>query len=233
MSTKHRHLITTSWTPPKELRVMSYPLDSVPIQSIFTSKATQLDYSPSIPSYWDARIASCDGLLFSAINKRQTVLWNPCIRKKNSWSRIKDLPAMTPYYGHMGIFISGTVNWLTYYDSNDLSTIVSLHLGKESYQEIPLPDYGNFDMLTLGVMRECLCIFSRKSSHSSLDVWLMKEYGYKEESCIKLICLSYFGDSGYFFTKILYTSEDDKHVLLVFKEKENLKWVVYDSKNDI
>ncbi|KEH43734.1 F-box protein interaction domain protein [Medicago truncatula] len=258
MSTKHRHLITTSWTPPKELRVMSYPLDSVPIQSIFTSKATQLDYSPSIPSYWDARIASCDGLLFSAINKRQTVLWNPCIRKKSkeftlfrnsirrcktqvkvhtlgtdSWSRIKDLPAMTPYYGHMGIFISGTVNWLTYYDSNDLSTIVSLHLGKESYQEIPLPDYGNFDMLTLGVMRECLCIFSRKSSHSSLDVWLMKEYGYKEESCIKLICLSYFGDSGYFFTKILYTSEDDKHVLLVFKEKENLKWVVYDSKNDI
>lgn len=59
----------------------------------------------------------------------------------------------------------------------------------------------------------------------------MKEYGNKE-SWIKLIRLPYFGDSGYFFPNILYISEDDTHVLLVFRENAKLKWVVYDSKND-
>ena len=151
----------------------------------------------------------------------------------DSWSRIKDFPAKIPYDDQPGIFISGTVNWLTYYDLNWLPTIVSLHLGKESYQEITLPDYGNFDRLTLGAMRDCLCIFSRElTCYSSLDVWLMKEHGNKE-SWIKLILLPYFGDSGYFFPKILYLYEDDTHVLLVFKENHKSKWAVYDSKNDI
>jgi F-box interacting protein len=127
------------------------------------------------------------------------------------------------------------VNWLSYYNSNgfnSLTTIVSLHLGKESFQEIPQPDYGNSKMLNLGVMRDCLCIFQRESDHSSIDVWLMKEYGDKD-SWIKLICLPYFGDSSSIFTKILHISEDNNDVLLVFVELYKCKWAVYDCKNDI
>jgi hypothetical protein len=60
----------------------------------------------------------------------------------------------------------------------------------------------------------------------------MKEYGNKD-SWIKLICLPYFGDSSGIFTRILYISEDNNHVLLVFKELGKSKWVVYDCKNDI
>lgn len=173
-------------------------------QSNLFSPSTQLDNSST-------QLASCDGLLFFVINKRQAVLWNPCIRKvpsleipqedgltiyvfgydpfidnykvvsvfcydwhssgfpcKNqvkvhtlgtdSWRRIHDFPKI-PYFGRHGIFLSGTVYWLTnYYDDlNGLSTIVSLHLGKESYQEITMPHYENCDMLTLDVMRDWFC----------------------------------------------------------------------------
>jgi F-box interacting protein len=153
----------------------------------------------------------------------------------DSWRRIKDSPSKL-LYRERGIFLSGTVNWLAYYNTNDfnyLTVIVSLHLGKESFQEIPTPEYGNINnVLNFSVMRDCLCIFSRHYLESSTDVWLMKEYGNKD-SWIKLICLPYFGDSSGVFTRILYISEDNNHVLLVFKELGKSKWVVYDCKNDI
>ncbi|XP_045830741.1 F-box/kelch-repeat protein At3g23880-like [Trifolium pratense] len=160
----------------------------------------------------------------------------------DSWKKIKDFPSSKAPHGRRGIFVNGTVNWLTYDDnSKNLTGIVSLHLGSESYQEIPLPDYKvNFNTLTLDVMRDCLCIFSQKSVESFIDVWLMKEYYVNKDSWVKLISVPHIGDSGYFshlggsgyfFTKILDISEDDNQVLLVFKELDKLKWVVYDCKN--
>ncbi|KAK2454596.1 F-box/kelch-repeat protein [Trifolium repens] len=159
----------------------------------------------------------------------------------NSWRRIKDLPFMLYFRGYKmskhGIFASGTVNWLAYHLSNENSivsshAIISLHLGKESYQEIPQPDYGNSKMLTLDVMRDCLCLFSQESPKSSTHVWLMKEYGNKE-SWIKLICLPCYDDfSHVFITDIVYISKDDNHVLVVFIGNREFMWVVYDIKND-
>jgi len=129
--------------------------------------------------------------------------------------------------------VSGTVNWLTYCNSSrNLCVIVSLHLGKESYEEILHPDSGNFNISTLDILRDCLCIFSRKKNYSFGDVWLMKEYGNKE-SWIKLIRLPSFGGYGYTVSsRMVYISEDDNHMLLIFSEDRGLKWVVYDSKND-
>jgi len=166
-TTKHQHLVTTTWIIAKELEVMSYPLDSLQLDSIFTSNPTQLDYSPIIPASNDGLIASCDGLLCFTINQRLAVLYNPCIRKikklpfidlprvqgstlyafgydpfidnykvvavfwygsyhrayktqvevhtlgTDSWRRIKDFPSNVRLDRH-GIFVSGTVNWLTY-----------------------------------------------------------------------------------------------------------------------
>ncbi|RHN79366.1 putative F-box domain-containing protein [Medicago truncatula] len=240
-TTKHRHLVTTTWIMAKELTVTSYPFDSLQLDSIFTSNPTQLDYSPIITSWQDGLIASCDGLLCFVIDQRLAVLYNPCIRKvkklpsldlpreegTDSWRRIKDFPSMFRF-GRHGVVVCGTVNWLTYYNSSDLGVIVSLHLGKESYQEIPVPDSGDFFLSTLDMMRECLCIFSRKRTDSFTDVWL--EYGNKE-SWIKLISLPIF-DVPYHtvYTRIVYISEDNNQVLLIFREDRRLKWVVYDCK---
>lgn len=105
---------------------------------------------------------------------------------------------------------------------------------KECYKEISQPNYGMPDKLTFGMMRDWLCIFSHsRSLRSFIDVWLMKEYRIKE-SWVKLIRfrLPAFGDSSYFLPKIVYVSEDDNHVLLLFREDHTLKWVFYDSMND-
>jgi hypothetical protein len=99
------------------------------------------------------------------------------------------------------------------------------------YQEISLPDLSKY-MLTLYVMRDCLCVFDTKDrrSDSVIDVWLMKEYGNKE-SWIKLFRFPFF-DNYAFRTDIVYISEDYNHALLVFRNNGEFKWIVYNLKND-
>ncbi|KAJ1428800.1 F-box-like domain superfamily [Sesbania bispinosa] len=144
----------------------------------------------------------------------------------NCWRRIEDFPSGVPF-DDSGKFVSGTVNWLASTASSSSWVIVSLDLGKESYQELLQPDYGGVAVITLslGVLRDCLCILSHSDTFS--DVWLMKDYGNKE-SWSKLFRVPYMGDPGYSYpyTKALYISEDDE-VLLEFQSE----LVVYDSRN--
>lgn len=54
--------------------------------------------------------------------------------------------------------MSGTVNWLP----SDYSSILSLDLEKESYQQLLLPDYENENVWwILVVLKDCLCVFAR------------------------------------------------------------------------
>jgi F-box interacting protein len=119
--------------------------------------------------------------------------------------------------------------------SNSSLSIVSLDLGNESYQKILQPDYGDESVfsLTLGELRDCLCIFAY--GKSSVNVWIMKEYG-NNESWNKLLTIPFIEDFvGLYttFTKVVYIYEDEQ-VLLVSRAKDTLKLklVVYDSKSD-
>jgi F-box interacting protein len=142
------------------------------------------------------------------------------------WRRIDDFP----YSGYIcyerrvtteGLFVSGTVNWLV-----TSGVIISLDLDKESYQKILLPASLKVfkDYLTLGVVRDCLCIFS--SSKMFLDVWIMKEYGNKE-SWTKLYSVPKMRDRDLYRCEALYIHEDDRMLLM----QSFNKLVVYDSKN--
>jgi len=286
LSTKRKHLIKTTWSPVGKLNVMSYPLNSLQLDSIFTTFPRQLEYSSISPKYSNNFIASCDGLLCFAIDHRRAFLLNPCIKKlkelpsleipqengytryafgydpfihnykvvsvfsydlgydgihangcktqvnvhtlgTHSWRRIKDFPSLFPH-NEPGIIVNGAANWFAYSMSGNFSSvIVSLDLEKECYQEIPQPNYGIEDNLTLGTMRDCLCVFSR--SYSFNDVWLMKEYKNKE-SWIKLIRLPRFSNPLLFHDNatIIYISEDDNHVLLSVNGFPNTKWLVFD-----
>ncbi|RHN69937.1 putative F-box associated interaction domain-containing protein [Medicago truncatula] len=79
----------------------------------------------------------------------------------NYWRRIQDFPYSQSIPGP-GVFVSGTINWLIYDVSGSCSfhAIVSLDLEIESYQKLSLlhlkKDYW---IWTLGVFRDCLCIF--------------------------------------------------------------------------
>ncbi|GAU20921.1 hypothetical protein TSUD_24840 [Trifolium subterraneum] len=259
VSPKRQHLITTTLREAEELTVMCCPFDTLNLHSNFNSKSTQLDYSPIISKYHDGLIASCDGILCFDIDQclasykynmgtfiHDHVEVHSYTLGTDTWKRIKDFPSMfrlDEVMSKHGIFMRGTVNWLALSDQSfeNLDAIVSLHLGKESYQEISLPELspyfnGHSKMLTLYVMRDCLCLFEiykerSYKSDSFTDVWLMKEYGNKD-SWIKLFRLPCFGKYA-FQTDIVYISEDDDNqVLLVFKANHKFKWVVYDLKND-
>ncbi|KAK2385760.1 F-box/kelch-repeat protein [Trifolium repens] len=65
---------------------------------------------------------------------------NIYILGRNSWRRIQEFPHCSSIRGP-GVFVSGTVNWLTFYDSSSTScAIVSLDLEEESYQKLSQPD---------------------------------------------------------------------------------------------
>ncbi|XP_013467787.2 F-box/kelch-repeat protein At3g23880 [Medicago truncatula] len=154
---------------------------------------------------------------------------------KHSWRRIHNFSSTyVPRGCESGIIVSGSVNWFAYSSVNDSCsiTIVSLDLGKESYQDISQPDYGDFVRLTMGVMRDFLCLFSYSDSFT--DVWLMKIYGNKE-SWIKLIRLPRLRYHDYrVSSRIVDISEDKNQVLLILiKDYRLLRWFVYDARNDI
>ncbi|AES88432.1 putative F-box domain, galactose oxidase/kelch, beta-propeller, F-box associated interaction [Medicago truncatula] len=144
----------------------------------------------------------------------------------NFWKSIQECPFGDVCTKQYVIFVSGTINWLTSIDKYRQSAlfIVSFDLEKEFCRKVLPPDDEGVDVsnLTLGVLRDFLCIISGN------DVWVMKEYGI-QESWTKLFTLSNMQDpsKSYMLFKVLYTFEDDKVLLQCIG---NGKWilVVYD-----
>jgi F-box interacting protein len=126
------------------------------------------------------------------------------------WREIQEFPSGIPE--DSGIFISGNINWLASTADPMNMVIVSLDLGNECYQEVMQPDYGDGDkeekLLTLGLLRDCLCLISDHFTFTC--VWLMKEYG-RKESWTKLFNL---GDIGSLSRHTIHISEDDEVLLL-------------------
>jgi len=146
----------------------------------------------------------------------------------DSWRTMQDFPYSRPFY-RLGIFVSGTINWLML-DVSSSFFIVSLDLENESYQQLLLPNLENDRSASLGVLRDCLCIFT--SSDLNLNIWIMKEFG-NQESWTKLYSGLHMQDCIFrHYTKALYIFEDEQ-LLVGFYELEpyKLKLVVYDSKN--
>jgi F-box interacting protein len=144
------------------------------------------------------------------------------------WRRIEDIPYHYFIHGS-GIFVCGTVNWISSVSGFSRDVIISLDLEKESYQNLCLPDFKNENVRwTLGVLRDCLCVFAH--SHIHWDVWIMKEYGNKD-SWTKLYTFPNLQDRGLQAYTVLYSSEDDQLLVECCElQTGDLKLVVYDPK---
>ncbi|RHN45342.1 putative F-box domain-containing protein [Medicago truncatula] len=143
-----------------------------------------------------------------------------------SWIKIHDFPYTSPLCGS-GIFVNGNVNWLALDGVTSSCVIVSLDLTKESYQKLLPPNMEMDHWTTLGVLKDCLCIFA--SNDVFLNVWAMKEYG-NVESWTK----SYHIPHKEFHGLFAYTYENENDQLLMdFNElgHYSLKLVVYDFKS--
>lgn len=87
----------------------------------------------------------------------------------------------------VGILGNGAIHWSDRSDwNNKLSVIVSFDLSKEVFKEIPLPKLDNqYDLLTLGTMKDRLCIFPRPhinnlSKNKEMEIWVTRNYNAQE-----------------------------------------------------
>jgi len=144
----------------------------------------------------------------------------------DSWKRIGDLP-YSCCISKPGVFASGTINWLARDDARS-SIVVSLHFEKESYQKILHPNVET-NLWTLGVLKECLCIFAYTDMF--VDVWIMNECG-NNQPWTKLYRVPHTVDRGHHpYCTPLYITEDDQ-VLMYFHDRSmHTNLVVYDSKS--
>nr|XP_043625963.1 F-box/kelch-repeat protein At3g23880-like [Erigeron canadensis] len=73
-----------------------------------------------------------------------------------------------------GILCNGSLHWLMR-DQNHNTVILSFHLSKEEFKEIPTPAHHRCEYSRLGIIQECLCI----CGYSNRD-HLMKNYDDKQ-----------------------------------------------------
>ena len=140
----------------------------------------------------------------------------------NAWKSIQKFPIYSVVH-QRGKFVSGTINWLVYKESQHC--IASFDLGNESSQEVSLPDFGEVYPypFRLGVLGDCLCmVFGH-------DVWVMKEYG-NTRSWTKLFTISYLPIT-YFIIDVVNIFEENQVLLKCREEYGTPKWIIYNSKN--
>ncbi|XP_058784925.1 F-box/kelch-repeat protein At3g23880-like [Vicia villosa] len=221
---KHLHLSTTRglnsvcYIDTLSRYIFEYrPPDS--LFSIYYMDVTQIEYPPNgfdrgyyQPDSTYYIVGSCNGILCLALDHEAdlkdcfVLVWNPSIRKFKELS-IGEFPFSCAPFGPSGTFVCGAINWLASksWHRKTPCLIVSFDLKNESFQEILQPDYGEVDAssLSLGVLRDCLCMISGYAV-----LWVMKEYGNKE-SWTKLLTISYRPKpySSNFLTKLMVKFE--------------------------
>ncbi|XP_061345131.1 F-box/kelch-repeat protein At3g23880-like [Gastrolobium bilobum] len=103
-----------------------------------------------------------------------------------SWKTERNLKfAGYPVSMHDGKFVCGNLNWV----ANRAKSInrpewemLSFDLGKDTFSNVLLPDFGDDNPLYLeqAVLKDCLCVSYDCERTHLMVVWLMKEYGVKE-----------------------------------------------------
>ncbi|GAU16390.1 hypothetical protein TSUD_117390 [Trifolium subterraneum] len=255
-----RHHLLTKFSFPNSLRkrcgAPSVFCSCDGILGLIGSKGSLVLWNPSIRKFkifptlnntQDRRVASIYSFGYDHFtNNYKIVAVTPSLNQvcvytlgTHSWRRIQDFPhCRSSGRYRLGIFVSGTVNWVTSYDdasgsSSSPCDIVSLDLAKETYQRLSLPD-SKMNSWCLGVLQDCLCISASSFSDIFLEVWVMKEFGNKE-SWTKLCTVSYMSELGcYAVAKPLYIYEDNKLLMDFYMDgSTKLKLGFYDSKNEI
>ncbi|PIA31031.1 hypothetical protein AQUCO_05300099v1 [Aquilegia coerulea] len=105
------------------------------------------------------------------------------------WRRIDETPGRLSSEANVA-FVNGALHWFMLSDksrwgdnSPEFSSIISLDVGKEKFQNIPAKLFHNKECHRLGVLQGCLCTFVsriKKNVQDCIDIWMMKEYGVEE-----------------------------------------------------
>jgi len=137
-----------------------------------------------------------------------------------SWRAIHDFP-ISHELPKTGLYVSGTINWLVY-----RHLIVSLDLATETYQKLWFPTAKGMGSLTLGVLKDFLCIFD--CNDRGTNIWMMVEFGNNESWHILYTIPSIAVQHPP--AKVLYISEDEQFLML-HDDMRQWRLGVYHSRN--
>ncbi|XP_027165964.1 F-box/kelch-repeat protein At3g23880-like [Coffea eugenioides] len=179
--------------------------------------ATNVNYPVANTSSSISVVGSCNGLICIVVNGEQIHIWNPSTTKSktlNDSDFIREKHCYTIYgFGHdemnddynvvaiinplivWGKYVEGKLHWPGFSGKQDRA-VVSFDLAQAKYGELKLPingDGASFPLL--GVLGRCLCVMY-EYQWSSVDLWVMKEYGVME-SWIKMLTFPSFGIRGH------------------------------------
>ncbi|KAG5102633.1 hypothetical protein JHK84_047602 [Glycine max] len=169
----------------------------------------------------------------------QCFSWRTNTWSTSSWSSYESTVPYPCYHEiRHGLFINGALHWLVrscYY--NKPRVIIAYDTMKRILSEIPLPDdAAETTFYSLGVMRGCLCIYSKSRWPTMLEieVWTLKEYKVQSSWTKSSFVLSHdYYDTT--FIPICFTRKDEiwsvdcTQALLRFNDKgEQLERRVYE-----
>ncbi|KAK1368157.1 F-box protein CPR30 [Heracleum sosnowskyi] len=154
--------------------------------------------------------------------------------KTNAWTRIQNIPSNIRFDSNIGIFASGSVHWMAS-KSPDIADniILGFDLQLQQFKEVPFPPITralvNFNWKCLLGVGECLC-FTDNYPNSSMDVWLMKEYG-AQNTWYKAFTVEQRSTFGSFKSfRPLAFSKSHSNVLLLEVDGKKLLWYDPDRK---
>ncbi|KAL8096473.1 hypothetical protein AgCh_037438 [Apium graveolens] len=103
--------------------------------------------------------------------------------KTHSWKRLKNIPYQFQYFGVWGMFMGGSLHWITI-KGQGYPSILAVDLGVENQRELPLPKLRtkNVNLLSIITFEKSLCILEYLLG-VGMNVWVMKDYGVGNSWC--------------------------------------------------
>ncbi|KAL8107586.1 hypothetical protein AgCh_024122 [Apium graveolens] len=139
--------------------------------------------------------------------------------KTNAWTRIQNIPTNIRFSSNDCVFASGSLHWTANTNPNIGSDIIlGFDLQLQQFKEVPSPPVTrapvNFNWKCLRRLGECLC-FTDNYPKSSMDVWLMKDYG-SQNTWYKAFTVEQRSTLGSFksFTPVTFSKSDSGVLLL-------------------
>ncbi|KAK1367178.1 hypothetical protein POM88_042739 [Heracleum sosnowskyi] len=143
--------------------------------------------------------------------------------KTHSWKRLKNIPYQFQYFGVWGMFMGGSLHWITI-KSQGCPSILAVDLGVENHRELPLPKLRTKNVNQLGIItfEKSLCILEYLLS-VRMNVWVMKDYGVGNSWC-KLFSVEQQKVIGSFGTITPLAYSKNRQDVLCEVDNEKVMW---------
>jgi len=103
--------------------------------------------------------------------------------KTNSWTLLPEIPYDFLSSETVRVRVENFFHWVM--TGNLGKRILAFNITQDIFNEVPLPDFeeATCEINYVSVLGKCLCMTVSCNGTNTFDVWVMKEYGYRDSWC--------------------------------------------------